>query len=381
VIERSSMGHSANILYRARHYRTALSFLIAVALLILIIGRADATLFERVRIWMIDQISYGLEFVSSPVTSAMDYVRRSDEFFQLYEENQKLKTENQQMREWRDAALKLERTVESYQALLNVSVDPSISFVTSRVIADSGGPFVRALIVNAGTADGIKDKSAVIDSHGLVGRIVATGARASRVLLLGDLNSRIPVTIHPGNHRAVLAGNNSPMPILEYVDKEVTLSVGNRVVTSGSGGLLPPGLPIGLIDASGIEDGIYRVRPFSDPSLANFVRVLKYDFPLTVEPEVEEAASSEEIAEETGDDATGSVPAVNRAAAPTAPRIETAPAAAAPARPVQPAAPAPADSLAAPPATTQAAAPTSSNSAPVVTTGTDEPASRRGDNL
>lgn len=378
MIERSSMGHSANILYRARHYRTALSFLIAVALLILIIGRADATLFERVRIWMIDQISYGLEFVSSPVTSAMDYIRRSDEFFQLYEENQKLKAENQQMREWRDAALKLERTVESYQALLNVSVDPNISFVTSRVIADSGGPFVRALIVNAGTADGVKDKSAVIDSRGLVGRIVAVGARASRVLLLGDLNSRIPVTIHPGNHRAVLAGNNSPMPILEYVDKEVTLSVGDRVVTSGSGGLLPPGLPIGLIDESGLEDGIFRVRPFSDPSLANFVRVLNYDFPLTIEPAVEEASSSEEIAEEAADDATGSVPTTDRETAPT---TESAPAIATPARPTPPATPAPEASLVAPPTTTQAAAPTPPTSAPVVTTGTDEPAIRRGDNL
>ena len=123
--------------------------------------------------------------------------------------------------------------------------------MTARVIANSGGGYVRAVMVNAGTEQGLSRGQAAITGAGLVGRLTEVGNRAARVLLLTDLNSRIPVVVEGSHVNAMLAGDNSERPRLIYASEPEALKIGDRIVTSGEGGIFPPGLPVGMV--AGLE--------------------------------------------------------------------------------------------------------------------------------
>ena len=261
-------------------HRISLVFMISLALALLLLGRAETYVIDQARQVVTDMAAPLLEMVSRPVAAARRLVERSDQYAYVFDENERLREENARLLAWKEAALKLEAKVARYEALLNVQVDPSISYVTGRVIGDTGGPFVDTYIVNVGTKQGVKSGLAVIDSEGLVGRIVATGEDASRVLLLTDLNSRISVVIEPVGFRAIVAGDNTNWPRLEYLTTSAGISPGDRVVTSGHDGLIPAGLPVGVVIVT--ADGSLRVQTFSDRERLDYVRVLQYEFPTDV---------------------------------------------------------------------------------------------------
>jgi rod shape-determining protein MreC len=113
----------------------------------------------------------------------------------------------------------------------------------------------------------------------MIGRIYLSGHHTSWVILLTDLNSRIPVTIAPGNVQAILAGDNSAAPKLDEIahTATATLKAGDQVVSSGDGGLLPPGLPVGTVVADG--KGGWRVVLLADASQAQDVEILNFARP------------------------------------------------------------------------------------------------------
>ena len=257
--------------------RISLVFMLTLAAALLLLGRAETYVFDRARQVVTDMTAPLLEIASRPVAAARRVVERTDEYAYVFDENERLRAENARLLAWKEAALRLESKLARYEALLNVQVDPDIKYVSGRVVSDNGGPFVDTVIVNVGTEAGAKSGDGVIDTDGLVGRIVATGEKASRILLLTDLNSRIPVVVEPAHYKAVLAGDNTDWPKLEYLASTSSVSPGDRVVTSGDGGLLPPGIPVGLVIQT--SDGFLRVQTFADRDRLDFVRVLKYEFP------------------------------------------------------------------------------------------------------
>lgn len=255
--------------------------MLTLAAALLLLGRAETYVFDRARQVVTDLTAPLLEIASRPVAAARRVVERTDEYAYVFDENERLRAENARLLAWKEAALKLESKLARYEALLNVQIDPQIRYVSGRVVSDNGGPFVDTVIVNVGREAGVKSGDGVIDTDGLVGRIVATGEKASRVLLLTDLNSRIPVVVEPAHYKAILAGDNTDWPKLEYLASTGSVSPGDRVVTSGDGGLLPPGIPVGLVIQT--SDGFLRVQAFADRDRLDFVRVLKYEFPSEVD--------------------------------------------------------------------------------------------------
>ena len=261
-------------------HRISLIFMLTLAAALLLLGRAETYVFDQARQVVTDMAAPLLELASRPVAVARRVVERTDEYAYVFDENERLRAENARLLAWKEAALKLEAKVARYEALLNVQVDPAIKYISGRVVSDNGGPFVDTVIVNVGQSQGARSGDAVIDSDGVIGRVVATGEKAARVLLLTDLNSRIPVVIEPAHYKAVLAGDNTDWPKLEYLTSTSSISPGDRVVTSGDGGLIPPGLPIGLVIQT--SDGFTRVETFADRDRLDFVRVLQYEFPTEV---------------------------------------------------------------------------------------------------
>ncbi len=183
-----------------------------------------------------------------------------------------LQQENARLKAWYQTAMMLETENKSLQELLNVKLDPRYSFVTARVITDPSSSFVHSIIVNAGENDAVQKGQAVLSGDGLVGRIVEVDKNVARVLLLNDMNARIPVMIAESRHKAIMTGTNRKQPVLNYLSGDVAIEAGARVVTSGDGGVLPPGLPVGVVK-KGADERTY-VDLFSDADRLMHVRIV-----------------------------------------------------------------------------------------------------------
>ena len=182
-------------------------------------------------------------------------------FITVYRDNLRLAEENERLLGWQQVALRLSAENAELRDLSKLVSEPAISFVTARVIADSGGAYARSVMVNAGRDNGVARGQAAMTGEGLVGRVAEVGSRAARVLLITDLNSRVPVVVDGTRQRAILAGDNSARPSLRYVDAGGTIRIGDRIVTSGQGGVFPPGLPVGVVagvDSEGAEGRALR---------------------------------------------------------------------------------------------------------------------------
>jgi len=215
------------------------------------------------------------------VGAAGDYV--GDYFFAV-SENRRLKAQVAELQAVADANIALQNINTRYEAMLGIRVEPPVEMAPARSISESRGPFARSRLIDVGTRGGVRIGNPVINEHGLVGRVVGTSPRVSRMLLITDVSSRIPVLIDRTDARAMLTGDGSGNPRLEYVRGTDSVEVGDRVLTSGDGGGIPRGVPVGVV-ARGI-DGSWRVKLFSDRGAIDFVKVLKFqDFGQLVDPE------------------------------------------------------------------------------------------------
>lgn len=196
-------------------------------------------------------------------------------YFFAVSENRRLKAELKTMKQWQDVAIALRDTNERYRALLGLRTDPPIPMASARIVTDSRGPFANSRLANAGSEKGIKPGNPVMSENGLVGRIVGVTEGVSRVLLLTDVASRTPVMIDRTNARAILTGDGGPNPRLDYLRGQSPVKSGDRVLTSGDGGVFPRGLPVGVA-VKGL-DGRWRVVLASDKAPVDYVRILLFE--------------------------------------------------------------------------------------------------------
>jgi len=152
-------------------------------------------------------------------------------------------------------------------------VDHPATWLTARIVGDSGGSFVQALLLDAGADQGIAVGMPATTPEGLVGRVIEVGRRSARVLLITDFNSRIPVVVESSGDHAILEGDNSLLPRLRFLPMNPGFAVGDRVLTSGRGGVLPPGLMVGRIEEA--DNGKVRVRSHVDWSRLDYLSLLQ----------------------------------------------------------------------------------------------------------
>jgi rod shape-determining protein MreC len=257
-----------------RQTRRLLAAVLGVGLIaIFVVWRIDSPRVERLRMAVIDRIVPDMGWALVPVARLGAMVSDFTSYARVYEQNRELRRELQQMKAWREAAIQLEQENARLLDLNRVRLDPSLMHVTGVVLADSGSPFRQSVLINVGLRDGIRDGWATMDGLGLVGRVAGLGERASRVLLLTDSASRVPVTVLPSGQRAMVAGDNSPLPPLDFVETPDLVRPGDRVVSSGEGGVFPAGLPVGQVVEG--RDGRLRVSLAADYLRLEFLRVLR----------------------------------------------------------------------------------------------------------
>jgi rod shape-determining protein MreC len=238
-----------------------------------VLWRIDNPRAEKVRMAVVDRVSPVVEWTVSPLASLGRLLDDFQSYNRVYEQNQELRRELQRMRGWREAALQLEQKNSQLRALNNVKLSPHLSFVTGEVLTDSGSPFSRSGLINVGRQDGIADGSAAMDGLGVVGRVSGIGETSARIIFLTDTSSQIPVVVMPTRQKGILTGDNSGVPLLQFLEDAEAIQPGDRVVTSGDGGVFPVDLLVGQVAIE--PDGRVRVRLAADYNKLDFIRIIR----------------------------------------------------------------------------------------------------------
>ncbi len=254
--------------------RFALTLVVLAAVGAMLVGKADTVIVERVRAAAMDLVTPVLDAAAEPVAAVNDFVAQLRDVTNLRTENARLREENARLLEWQSVARRLEAENIELRALSNFKDGPRARFVTARVVGDSGSAFMRSLLLNIGRRGGAMPGQAVVTADGLIGRIVEAGEVSSRILLVTDINFKLPVMIERTRERAILQGDNSPRPRLARFQAVGGIQSGDRIVTSGDGGSFPPGLAVGAVASVG--DGGIRVTPVADGTRLELVRIVDY---------------------------------------------------------------------------------------------------------
>jgi rod shape-determining protein MreC len=254
--------------------RLVTAVLVLMLLAVFIVWRIDSPRVERFRAAVTDRIVPNFDWAMAPITGTVNLIRDFQSYQRIAQQNQELRRELRQMQAWKEAALQLEQENARLLDLNNVRLDPRLTYITGVVLADSGSPFRQSVLLNVGARDGIVEGWATMDGIGLVGRISGVAKNTSRVILLTDASSRIPATIQPSGQRVIVAGDNTSAPPIDFLENVDLVRPGDRVISSGDGGVFPAGLLIGSLAAD--PSGRLRVRLAADFERLEFLRVLRH---------------------------------------------------------------------------------------------------------
>ncbi|MDS9949245.1 MAG: rod shape-determining protein MreC [Planktomarina sp.] len=260
--------------YSTVAYRLLMGLLITLLVGLFLFWRIDSPRVEQVRMNIIDKVIPNFSWLGLPFTKAFDLLLAAKSYEQIFQQNQNLRRELQQMKAWKEAALQREQENAKLLDLNQVKLDPKFTKITGVVLADSGGPFRKTVLINIGKHDGIIDGWAAMDGLGLVGRISGVANNTSRVVLLGDTSSRVAITIDSGGQRALLVGDNTDQPTIEFLENPASVRAGDRVMTSGDGGVFPPGVLVGQVIYS--KSGRLRVLLAADIQRLEFLRIIRH---------------------------------------------------------------------------------------------------------
>ena len=248
--------------------------LILLAFGLMLFSKVDVMLVDRVRAEVTDAFAPILEALSRPLATVSDGMQIFQSLNIIRENNIFLKTENAHLMQWQAVARKLRAENLALQQLLGMVKDQNAIYTTARIIAGSGGALSNMLVVNSGEKNGIRKGQVVISDLGVIGRISEVSSRSSRIRLLSDINSRVPVLIENNRTRAIVAGNNAAGTKLIHLPQGARVTLNARIITSGHGGAFPPGLPVGIV--SSVGDSEIKIQLFVDFSRLEYVRIADF---------------------------------------------------------------------------------------------------------
>jgi len=258
------------LLAKGTKQKFSLFALVILSVVLISIETIEAKPLNYFRSFIKDTIYRGSLIVSVPFKTIDDFTDYVSDHLNLYSNYSKLKKENDELKNniSKSDFLELENT--QLRQLIQEQVASSTDLVSARVMIDKQSPYLNSFIINTGSNKNLKNGMAVLDGNNFVGRIVDVNFFSSRVLLVSDLNSKIPVIVEPSGDHAILGGNGTNEPILEYLPENHNAQDGNKVYTSGKEGIFSPGIPIGEIK---IENNIITTSLFSDLSQITFINI------------------------------------------------------------------------------------------------------------
>ena len=255
--------------------RFSLIFLIFFSIIFLTLGKLNFKAIDYVKI-SIREIVYRSSFlVSIPENYFKKTYQTVQSHFTIYNDYFEIKSEIKE--------LKAQKTVDKFiveeNKRLKKIIDDYVAEsdeIVAKIIIDKNSPFLRSLIVNKGSKNNIKLGMAVLDGYYLVGKVVEVNYLTSRILLLSDLNSKIPIIIEPGAFQSILSGTGRNDGIVQYLKESYLIEENSTIYTSGAGGLFKAGIPIGKIEIKK-SNKEKKVDFFSDFSQLRFVKIMSFE--------------------------------------------------------------------------------------------------------
>ena len=259
------------LLKKGTRQRFSLIVLIICSFILIYIDTFEAKPLSYVRSVLKDTIYRGSAVVSLPSNGLRQITGGVKEHLELFDKYKKLEKENNELKEKIIDPDYLLFENELLKKLIQDQVYSSSYLVSARVLLDKQSPYLNSFIINSGSNKNIKNGMAVLDGKNFVGRTVDVNFFSSRILLVTDLNSKIPVIIEPSGHHAILSGTGTKEPVLDFLPKEHTIKLGNKVYTSGKAGIFSPGIPIGEVNK--IDNKEISISLFTDISQITFINV------------------------------------------------------------------------------------------------------------
>jgi rod shape-determining protein MreC len=248
----------------------SLFILVALSILLIFIETIESKPINFFRSFIKDAIYRGSVVTATPGKALGNLNNFFSEHVNLYKNYDLLKKENEKLKNNKNKSEFLELENSQLRVLINEQISSNKNLISARVMLDKQSPYLNSFVINMGNNKGIKNGMAVMNGNNFIGRIVDVNYFSSRVLLISDFNSKIPVLIEPSANHAILGGHGNKKPTLEYLPENHKVQNGDKVYTSGKGGVFPPGMPIGEVK---IQDDIIKVFPFSDLDQITFVSI------------------------------------------------------------------------------------------------------------
>ena len=269
---RSLFIHLSYIRILAKKF--AIVILVISAFAMMLLNKTESLIIEKTSSVATDMISPMVDFLVVParlVAGVYDYF---GEIKEVYKDKQNLKEENKKLLNMYDKMKVLEVENKLLGSLLNYVAPPEAKFVTARIIAEEGDAFSHSVIAYTGNGDAVKKGQVVLSDRGVVGRVDKVGNMYSKILLITDINSRVPVMVEKNRVRGILAGDNTSIPKMIFIPLDAELNIGDRIVTSGVAGVFPAGLPVGKVAA--IDKNNVTIKPYSNLDSLEYVRIVDY---------------------------------------------------------------------------------------------------------
>lgn len=271
-------NHSVNSSYsfqiKSKLQRYALLLLVILSFGVMLLGKADLLVVNQVKSLFQSLATPFLAVISTPASYIGKGLSNIQELASIRVQNNHLREENEKLNMVKFELENIRKENMYLSSLLNYVPPPTAKFTTTKIIADTGSSFAQSLIAYVGSDQNIHKGDVVLTGEGLVGRIASVGFNSARIMLITDINSKIPVKVEPMDAPAILAGDNSEYPELISLSNDIKVNVGDKIVTSGVAGVFPAGLPIGTIVS--IDDGIIKIQPFADRNHLEIVRIVDY---------------------------------------------------------------------------------------------------------
>jgi rod shape-determining protein MreC len=248
--------------------------LVVAAFGLMLVGKIDAVIVDQVRGEVINVVAPILGAVSRPLQTASGALDLVQDLADIRAENARLREENARLMQWQTVARKLQADNASLSKLLTLVPEAQATYISARVIASARSAFANSIVLNAGAVHGVRKGQAVLGDAGFIGRIADVSSHASRVLLLTDVSSRIPVLLEVSRARALLVGGNVARPRLVFVAPGTRVTASERIVTSGDGNAFPQGLPLGTV--ASVTDSAIEVQLFVDYDKLEYVRIADF---------------------------------------------------------------------------------------------------------
>jgi rod shape-determining protein MreC len=251
---------------------------------LLIIGAGDNPRIRPLKQGLMDATAPLMRVAAEPAAVWRNATGWVGEISHLRIENARLRAENDALKRWQAVAVSLKAENEELKRALGYRPIEETAYVTARVIGFAMTGAGHSMMLDQGFEDGVRPHQAVISADGLLGKVSDVSAHAARVLLLTDMNARVPVMGEESRERAVMAGTGAAMARLKYVPEDSGLKVGERLVTTADGGVVPAGIPVGHVFSR--SEGDVRVRAVAEARKAEYVRVVSHDTPLGAAPDL-----------------------------------------------------------------------------------------------